>query len=145
MNTFMPYSCFVKSAKCLDRQRLGKQRVEVMQILDAIANGSRWQNHPAVTMWRNHELSLCSYGETICREWRKRGYKDTCAPRISAFRDVFRGAYGTPWWLGSEIFHAAHRAALLAKAPEWYQQFGWSEPPKIAYFWPKPSGIMVRR
>ena len=31
MQTFLPYSNFKKSAKCLDRQRLGKQRVEALK------------------------------------------------------------------------------------------------------------------
>jgi len=33
MQTFLPYASFAKSAACLDNRRLGKQRVEAMQIL----------------------------------------------------------------------------------------------------------------
>ena len=33
MQTFMPYPDYSESARCLDRQRLGKQRVEAFQIL----------------------------------------------------------------------------------------------------------------
>lgn len=36
MQTFLPYADFSMSAKCLDYRRLGKQRVEAMQILNAI-------------------------------------------------------------------------------------------------------------
>lgn len=36
MQTFLPYSNFAKSVQSLDRQRLGKQRVETMQIMQAI-------------------------------------------------------------------------------------------------------------
>lgn len=47
MQTFLPYPSFVESAKCLDRQRLGKQRVEVLQLLKALlVPGSGWGNHP---------------------------------------------------------------------------------------------------
>ena len=41
-----------------------------------------------------------------------------------------------PSWLGRGDFHASHRAALLAKDPDWYGQLGWSEPPVVAYVWP---------
>lgn len=34
MQTFLPYSSFEESAKCLDNKRLGKQRVEAKQILE---------------------------------------------------------------------------------------------------------------
>lgn len=136
MQTFLPYADYVASAKCLDRQRLGKQRVETLQILTTIVYGSRWENHPAVAMWRGYELSLCSYGEIICKEWLRRGYKDTCKAKISAMRDVFRGHYGIPPFADDEAFCSAHRAALLAKNYAHYSQFGWSETPKIAYIWP---------
>lgn len=53
MQTFLPYPSFRESAKCLDNKRLGKQRVECIQIIKAINNPKYgWQNHPAVKMWR---------------------------------------------------------------------------------------------
>lgn len=78
MNTLLPYRDFTQSAACLDRQRLGKQRVEVLQILRAL-NGetTAWRNHPAVRMWEGHVPSLVCYGVAVCREWIGRGYKDT--------------------------------------------------------------------
>lgn len=36
MQTFLPYKSFEQSAACLDNKRLGKQRVEVLQILKAL-------------------------------------------------------------------------------------------------------------
>jgi hypothetical protein len=41
-----------------------------------------------------------------------------------------------PPWLGMPEFHASHRAALLAKKPAYYAQFGWTEEPSLEYFWP---------
>lgn len=38
MQTFLPYPSGVKSARVLDRQRLGKQRVECLQILAALTD-----------------------------------------------------------------------------------------------------------
>lgn len=39
MQTFLPYASFVASAKCLDNKRLGKQRVECLQILKTLKIG----------------------------------------------------------------------------------------------------------
>ena len=38
MQTFLPYSNFQKSAEVLDWRRLGKQRVEGMQIINTICS-----------------------------------------------------------------------------------------------------------
>mgnify|MGYP001181886526 FL=1 len=41
MQTFLPYESFRKSAEVLDWRRLGKQRVEGMQIINAIEGKPR--------------------------------------------------------------------------------------------------------
>ena len=62
MQTFLPYSDFERSAKTLDYKRLGKQRVEAYQILQALSDPNYgWQNHPAVKMWRGYEEALVAY------------------------------------------------------------------------------------
>ena len=44
MQTFLPYSSFYQSARVLDRQRLGKQRVETLQILKSLSDPTYgWQ------------------------------------------------------------------------------------------------------
>lgn len=56
MQTFLPYPDFELSARFLDRQRLGKQRVEAWQILNVLeelkipGRTPAWRNHPAVRM-----------------------------------------------------------------------------------------------
>lgn len=143
MQTFLPFPNFHDSARVLDRQRLGKQRVEAWQIITTLAPPSDvrrgWVNHPAVCMWRGHELALCVYGVAICLAWRERGYRDTMLER---FTTVLRSASDevptAPAWLGDPAFHASHRAALLAKNVEWYGRFRWAETPEIAYVWPMP-------
>lgn len=145
MQTFLPYADFALSAKCLDRQRLGKQRVETLQILNALLKpGYGWQNHPAVKMWQGHETMLCLYGIAICNEWTKRGYKDTCAGKIWAIFNSLPLSFLPPDWLCDETFHASHRAALLFKNFAHYSQFGWTEEPKLDYFWPTTGGNMER-
>lgn len=143
MQTFLPYPDFAETARCLDRQRLGKQRVEVLQILRCHALVTRaWANHPAVRMWWYYSSRLAEYGEAICQEWIRRGYQDNCLQRIRDFGECAYAAgskgewAASPPWLGDPAFHASHRAALLAKNPEWYGRFGWTEEPRIQYVWP---------
>ena len=135
MQTFLPYADFESTARVLDRQRLGKQRVECLQLLTAINVGGGWSNHPAANMWRGYEQSLIDYGVVICDEWIRRGYKDTCRPLIRNFRYSFKLS-GPPHWLGDEAFHRSHRSNLTRKKPEHYSQF-WIEPPDLEYVWPE--------
>lgn len=136
MQTFLAYPDFVQSAKVLDRQRLGKQRVECYQILNAIKGGSKgWVNHPCTKMWREHTNSLVLYGLAVCDEWIARGYKDTMRPRIAEFfnPDVETAA---PKFLGSEDFHKSHRSKLIQKKPEFYLPLFPDTPDNLEYIWP---------
>jgi hypothetical protein len=135
MQTFLPYPGFAESARVLDYRRLGKQRVEVLQLLKALLADGGWSNHPAANMWKHRENSLVSYGIAICNEWISRGYKDTCLDKISAFWDEYAES-SLPDWLGNPDFHAAHRSNLLRKDPVHYGQFGWTEPNDLPYIWP---------
>ena len=137
MQTFLPYPDFTSSARVLDRQRLGKQRVEVLQILNALNGESRgWTSHPATRMWRGYVPALVSYGLAICAEWRARGYIDNCTGRIAAYAEPGVSP-ALPAWIGDPAFHASHRSNLLRKFPEHYAQFGWSEPHDLPYIWPQ--------
>ena len=64
MQTFLPVADFARRAPgCWTRPRLGKQRVETLQILRAIELPDYgWANHPAVTMWRGRTPALVAYG-----------------------------------------------------------------------------------
>ena len=61
MQTFLPYDTFEESATVLDYRRLGKQRVEGMQIINAIENPNKqgWQNHQIVIMLSLIHISRC--------------------------------------------------------------------------------------
>jgi hypothetical protein len=135
LQTFLPYADFATSAKCLDNQRLGKQRVEVYQLLRCI-NGETdgWRNHPCTRMWRDYKNALVGYGLAICDEWIDRGFNDTLREKISAYS--VEGPYLVPYWLGRDTFHASHRSNLLRKDPVWYGKFGWTELPILPYVWP---------
>jgi hypothetical protein len=139
MQTFLPDVDFAKSASVLDMRRLGKQRVETLQLVRAIMiPGLRWASHPACKMWSGSVGLLIEYGVAICDEWLKRGYRDSVKTTLTDtyLRHAPPISFGRPHWLGQESFHASHRAALLAKDPDHYGQFGWTETPVIAYVWP---------
>lgn len=125
------------SARTLDMRRLGKQRVEALQIVQALApdSGSSWRRHPAVLMWRGHEWWLLQYAIEICSEWRRRGYRDTLLPRFLDMIEA-REIDAYPPWLGDERLHSSHRANLLRKFPEHYGSLGWTEDPTMGYHWP---------
>ena len=121
VNTFLPYPDFVKSAKALDYRRLGKQRVEAWQILQALRGQTKgWVNHPATKLWRGHERSLCEYGIAICDEWIKRGYKDSMRERFIAVHSELPDT-GLPIWFGDELFHISHQSNLKRKDENYYQ------------------------
>lgn len=144
MQTFLPYPDFSRSARVLDNKRLGKQRVEVLQILNVLlkpGGKSGWRNHPAVRMWRGYEHRLHTYGLAVCREWTGRGYKDTCYDKMTDMMYEWGHPLPapdkiSPPWLGDESFHASHRSNLLRKDPVWYGRFGWTEPHDLPYVWP---------
>lgn len=115
MQTFIPLPSFQESAQCLDRQRLGKQRVEVLTILRTLLGKSTaWRNHPNVKMWQGYEHALARYGLAICQEWIKRGYKDTCYQKIVDLFDGVIPFQDAPEWL-NEDFCRGHRKLLLEK------------------------------
>lgn len=149
MQTFLPYRRFDHSARVLDNKRLGKQRVETMQIMSAIVkqkahNFSKggsipWGNHPATKMWLDYAYALMSYQEAVCAEWSRRGFNDTCLEKTRALFNQLPEPDCQPIqvpWLGLKKFHSPHRANLLRKDPKHYGKFGWKEEPAEGYWWP---------
>jgi len=136
MQTFLPYDDFEKTAKVMDRKRLCKQRVENLQIMNALLDQSYgWQNHPAVKMWRGYEWYLYKYQEAICYEWTSRNYKDTCLEKTQNLMAGKPIGTNRPPWLGDEEFHRSHRSNLLRKEPEFYGKF-WDVEDDLPYVWP---------
>ncbi|MFF0777582.1 MULTISPECIES: MSMEG_6728 family protein [unclassified Streptomyces] len=150
MQTFLPDPDFHRSALLLDRRRLGKQRVEALQVLRGLTvPGYGWRRHPAVRMWTGYEEALVRYGLEICRVWRDRGHQDSCAASLVAglaaerpgvpVRDqaVLEAAGELPPWLGDEDFHRSHRSALVRKDPETYGHAFPGVPDDLPYVWPR--------
>lgn len=131
MQTFLPYADFVLSVKALDNKRLGKQRVEAMQILNTLTGkSSGWKNHPAVLMWKNYEDALTHYMNCCINEWISRGFKNTM---VIASVDENNIVY--PPWFGNEELHASHRSNLLRKDFGFYSKM-FNEPNNLPYVWP---------
>ena len=132
MQTFLPYADFVKSAKCLDVKRLGKQRVEAFQLLNVLLERTQtkgWRNHPALKMWIGHSNVLKQYYNVILQEWIDRGYKNTMK------FEVIEGTIILPSWFGNEDFHKSHRSNLLRKDWNHYSRF-FVEDASLPYIWP---------
>ena len=143
MQTFLPYSDFRTSAEVLDRPRLGKQRVETLQLLKARLmcqegwTNVPWSRHPACKMWEGYEYQLLLYGMEICREWRNRGYRDSVEASLLAMAPRFPVLDPTkPHWLGDEAFHLSHQSNLLRKNPDYYGVLWAGISPDLPYVWP---------
>ena len=132
MQTFLPYKDFQKSLEVLDYRRLGKQRVEAMQILNILRERTErpgWRNHPIVRMWDGYDNALAKYHNLCILEWVRQGYNNNMK-----FEEI-TGDIVYPHWLGNEKFHSSHRANLLRKDYKYYSQFGWKENSELPYVW----------
>jgi len=132
MITFLPYPDFHEVAACLDRQRLGKQRLEVLALLQA-ERGQPLYRHPACVMWRGHVAALASYGLAMCTRWMDDGNLDTLFDRIQQY---LVGPIVTPPWLGRKDVHDSHKSVLLRKDRKYYGKFNWDVPINLPYVWP---------
>jgi len=132
MQTFLPYPSFTKTFKTLDYRRLGKQRVEAMQILNILLNRTErpgWRNHPIVRMWDGYEPALQLYHNLCITEWINQGYNNNMKLEDITEPIIY------PHWLGDKSFHSSHRANLLRKDYEYYSQFRWKEDSENPYAW----------
>ena len=151
MQTFLPYADFERSARTLDLRRLGKQRVEVVQVVRARTwKGYGWARHPAARMWTGFEEALGRYGLVVCRVWTDLGFVDTCAGTIATdladagigplrSQDELAAAGALPPWLGDEDLHRSHRSALVRKDPDHYRPLFPDVPDDLPYVWPVGS------
>lgn len=141
MQTFLPYEDFAESARVLDRQRLGKQRVETLQILNALVTGKGWINHPATKMWRDHIPALVLYQHAVCHEWtHNRGYRDTCLEKTINIAQTDGTNAVMPMWLGDQTFHLSHQSNLVRKDPAFYGPQFPGVPDTLPYIWPIEKG-----
>jgi hypothetical protein len=148
VQTFLPYADFERSARALDAKRLGKQRVECIQVVRGLTRSDYgWRHHPAVLMWKGFEEALGRYAFTCCEVWTERGFADTCAATIAAdlreagvdrvrSQQELAAAGALPPWLGDTAYHRSHQSALLRKDPEHYRVAFPGVPDDLEYVWP---------
>jgi hypothetical protein len=150
VQTFLPYRDFARSAEVLDSPRLGKQRVETLQVLRALELGDYgWRNHPVVRMWRGRTPALVAYGLAVVHAWRARGHADSTHELIAEFAPGARmltqqelAAGGLlPGWLGDDRIHRSHRSALVRKDSEFYRPVFGDVPDDLPYHWPEPDDL----
>jgi hypothetical protein len=153
MQTFLPYPDFGASARVLDGRRLGKQRVETLQVMgvlveafwdniaervqDRVPRG--WRSHPVVLMWKGHEGVLLDYQRATCDAWTERGFNDTCYAKTLALvthRFGIRPPQAAPPWLGGAELHRSHQSNLIRKDPESYRPLFPDVSDDLPYVWP---------
>ena len=154
MQTFLPWPTFKHSAEVLDYRRLGKQRIEALDIYFLVQYKvnpgyfdlhkeigiseksaqlmiKRYLNHPAILMWVGYADHLAKYYNVIRGEWMYRGYVNNMPSIEVETTNLFK----RPNWLGGKI-HSTHRSNLLRKDPKFYSQYGWKVPDNLPYYWP---------
>ncbi len=131
IQTFLPYADFTLSVQCLDRLRLGKQRVEARQIHSALVSEyNGWRYHPAVRMWVGYQSALAVYYNMCLLEWTIRGYKNNMAPIIHDSNPPM------PYWFGQRDFHISHQSNLVRKDSHHYRRYFPNVRNDIPYYWP---------
>jgi hypothetical protein len=144
MQTFLPYADFVDSAESLDAPRLGKQRVETLQLLRALVIPTYgWQSHPVSQMWRGYVPGLTRYGLDMADAWTRLGHADTVRPQMLEFAPWVDGVpienVPLPSWFGLEELHVSHQSNLIRKDPEYYRPKFPGVSDDLAYVWPGPD------
>jgi len=142
MQTFLPYPDLQESLKVLDDKRLGKQRVETYQIINAITGRPKldgtpykgWLNHPCSVMWKNYVPLLKLYLNISIDVWVERGFNNTMK------KEVILESINYPEWFGDEKFHDSHKSNLLKKDPIFYSKYNWDVNPNNPYIWQDSEG-----
>jgi hypothetical protein len=148
MQTFLPYASFSESAAVLDRARLGKQRVEALQVLRAVTvPGYGWRNHPAAKMWRGYVPALTKYALVMTDAWLARGFADTVRPQVLEFAaevdPLPLDALELPPWIGDPELHLSHQSNLVRKDRVFYEPLFPGVPDDLPYVWPPESSPRV--
>lgn len=155
MQTFLPFADFEASARVLDVKRLGKQRVECIQLVRALITPNHgFANHPATLMWKGYEEALGRYALAMCDVWCELGFADTCATTIAydlktigidAIRTEaeLRDAGALPPWVWDERVHESHQSNLVRKDPDFYREHFPTVVDNLEYFWPVRSEKVI--
>lgn len=157
MQTFVTRFSDGITASDLDTPRLGKQRLETLQILKVLTGETEaWKNHPAVDMWRGYEMALCNYGSAMCLEWFNRGHKDAMAEEFALRQRALvrgqdysdedgaplSGEFVEPPWRRDTDVLISHRSNLIRKMPDYYGPMYPDQRMGLPYLWPKITDVV---
>ena len=161
--TLLPYESFSESARVLDRALLSRQRLDGLEIIDALVATPPEASSavdPGVAMWGGYGIALTTYILACCNEWTGRGYRDgvkskvlkRVGARLNMSPEAVEGAahqdllaleaewgnslHMLPPWLGLDELHTSHQAYLLRKNPGWYRKYGWDVDDSRPLVWP---------
>jgi hypothetical protein len=87
-------------------------------------------------MWRGFEYTLTNYGIAMCKEWKRRGFRDTMQVKFEIIQGLVE-PMDPPWWIHSQVIHISHQSNLLRKLPEYYSNYFPKVTPGLPYVWPK--------
>lgn len=130
VQVFRPYIDWRRSARVLDNKRLGKQRVEVKQVMMAILrkmglinDGKRgWLNHPIVLMYYNdgspYFYDLVNYFNACLEEWRHRNMKSKIS--LTDIEELIKKIDSTKGHPLTHKHEVEYRRVLILKNPEHY-------------------------
>lgn len=144
MQTFILSKDPIVTMRQLDRQRLGKQRIETRQIYNCIIGKSSlgWRNHSVVKGWKaagEEGLNYLNwyYNENIT-EWLNRGYNNTMPLVLDPDRPL--NSFVLPQFLWShhiDYVTREYQRLLVSKNYNYYQEIfpdiGYIEDYKINY------------
>jgi len=127
MQVFMPFGLNKNSMTCLDNKRLGKQRVECLQILNALQGKSKgWRHHPATLMFYGAEEALRIMGDWAIAEWIRRGYVNNMEPFSHQPVGIMASVpseYWPEWYSNKDLTDRliySHKLNLLKKDYSYY-------------------------
>ena len=146
----MPLPSLADSATVLDPKRLGKQRVEALQVFRALTvPGYGWRHHPTARMWIGYAEALVRYGLEVCAVWQEGGRRDTCAATLVSELAAHFGVQQPRSqaalamagellpWMGMTVFHVSHQSARVRKNPSWYRRYFPDVADNLPCVWPQ--------
>lgn len=169
MQTFLPFHSIPQSINTLDNVRLNKQRFEAKDILFIILHKQntaaadnlikifqytdkyaafivkRYQNHPAIAMWREFPVTLFDYCDQCNDECNRRNFVDTNENYnrfLQSMVEIRERAIKPPFLATNSPLQRTHAAALLKKSPTHYNHLTAHYAdltPVIDYIWWRPE------
>ena len=125
-----------------------RRRTEARFVLEWLENrGFDLRAYGAARMWKGYRDALAAYYNACLDAYEARGFVNGPTMQRVAVPDKVE----LPPWLGDERFHAAQRAQLLLKKPDYYSEKGWdAAAPELGvdYVFPKKQGdrwVLYRR